>query len=87
MRHLVLTNKNKERIIIHEDTLKEAFPTNDGRATVCVLDVQTQDKRPETFMVVNETTEEIERQLREIRRKECDSGRRQADAVNKNEKM
>lgn len=67
MSHLYLTNKKGFRIVIHRDTLKEAFPTADSKGSVCVLDVRKKkNDESHTFTVVNEQTTEIESQLKKI---------------------
>lgn len=68
MKHLFLTNKHGKRIIIHHEALKEAFPTSDGKASVCVVDVRkSKGDASDTFMVVSESTENIGEQLKNIR--------------------
>lgn len=72
MSHLFLTNKKGKTIIIHRDTLKESFPTADGLASVCVVNVHRKADEPDTFTVVNESTDEIKRQLKAMWRRPCE---------------
>lgn len=68
MMHLFITNRKGVQIILHVDALKEAFPTSDGRGTVCVISVRNKKgDHSDTFMVVNESTQEIKKQLIKIR--------------------
>jgi hypothetical protein len=67
MNHLFLTKKNGERIVVHHQALKEAFPTTDGMASICVVAVRkSKDDQADTFVIVSESTADIEKQLRAI---------------------
>ena len=58
MRHIRLTNRHNQKIIAHCDVIKEVWPANDGENSVVVLDVKKKDG-DDTYVVVNETEQEI----------------------------
>jgi len=58
MKHIVITTRRDERIIVHHDDLVEAFPATDRIHTICVIRVKDQSKE-HTFLIVKESTEEI----------------------------
>lgn len=61
--HLILTDRKGGKIILHQDELKEAFGSNDDSYTVCVLGIKRKDGS-DAFLLVEETLNEIEKQLR-----------------------
>ena len=65
MRHIAVTTKKDQKVLIHVDDLKEAYPTADNKHTVCVIRVSDRD-RAETFLIVTETTGQIYDQLRKL---------------------
>lgn len=72
MKHLFVTNKKGSRIVIHRDVLLEAFPSKNGDATVLVVGVESRKGQdPDTFILVSETTEQIEGQLKAMKGCAC----------------
>lgn len=65
MKHLKLTNKDDQTILVHVESLIEAFPAKDGEHSVCVLDIKKRDG-DQTFLLVNETTDNIYAQMQDI---------------------
>jgi hypothetical protein len=65
MRHLKLTNKEGHSIVLHHDDLIEAFPPKHGNGAICVTRIKRDDEK-DTFILVNETPEEIYLQLEKL---------------------
>lgn len=54
MRHIILTKKHGDKVIIHVDCLKQVFVATNGGHSVCVLDVQSKQGGDDTYVVVQE---------------------------------
>lgn len=65
MRHISVTTKKNQKVLIHVEDLKEAYPTADNKHTVCVIRVSDRD-REETFLIVQETTAMIYEELKAL---------------------
>ena len=75
MRHIKVTNKRGQMILIHVDDLKEAYPANDEKHSICVVRVaDSRDKKDDTFLVVLESTQEIYEQMKKLECKEVSNG-------------
>lgn len=66
--HLTLTKKNGERMIVHHDILKQAFPANKENLTIAVLKIPFHDSDL-TFVTIRESVESVGNMLDEIERK------------------
>lgn len=44
--------------------IKEAYPAKDGRNTICLLDIEKDDR--DTVVIVSETVEQIHEKLRSL---------------------
>ena len=65
MRHIAVHNKKNQKVLVHVEDLKEAFPAADNKHTVLVIRVADRDKG-ESFLIVNESTNEIYQMLRSL---------------------
>lgn len=66
MRHIAVTTKKDQTVLIHVEDLKEAFPAADNKFTVCVIRVADRDKG-ETYLLVKESTVTIYSELKKLK--------------------
>lgn len=64
MRHVVVHNKERKKILIHCEDLMQVFPAQEGHS-ICVVRTKRRDG-DQTFLSVNETVDQIEDQLRRL---------------------
>lgn len=65
MRHVAVTTKKEQMVLIHVEDLMEAFPAADNKYTVCVIRVPDRDK-DNTYLLVKESTKNILEQLKKL---------------------
>lgn len=65
MRHIAVTTKRDQTVLIHVEDLKEAYPAADKTYTICVIRVADRD-REDTFLVVKESTDIIYDKLKNL---------------------
>lgn len=65
MRHIAVTTKKDQTVLIHVEDLKEAYPAADNKFSICVIRVADRDKE-DTYLVVRESTEAIYEKLKNL---------------------
>lgn len=66
MRHIAVTTKKNQTVLIHVEDLKEAFPAADAKYTICVIRVPDRDK-DDTYLLVKESTQTILEELKKLK--------------------
>ncbi len=65
MRHIAVTSKKDQKVLIHVEDLIECFPAADSVHSICIIRVADRDKG-ETYLLVKESTNQIHEKLREL---------------------
>ena len=66
MRHIAVTTKKDQTVLIHVEDLKEAYPAADNRYTICVIRVADREK-DDTYLLVKESTMAIYGELKKLK--------------------